>query len=114
MSTTTTTNPYPNIAPPAGAEAMCDWADWDNEFRFVFSKTRADGTNFVLWPCAAQLPDGSIDTEATVTNDPPHVDINELVDGRLHERMRVDLKDARKLAQALLEAADELDRWANT
>ena len=36
--TTTTTNPYPNIAPPAGAEAMCDWADWDNEFRFVFSK----------------------------------------------------------------------------
>ena len=66
-----------------------------------------DGTNFVLSPCAAQLPDGSIDTDATVTNDPPHVTIYELVDGNMHEGMRVDLKDARKLAQALLEAADE-------
>ena len=68
--TTTATNPYPNIAPPAGAEAMCDWADWDNEFRFVFSKTRVDGTNFVLSPCAAQLPDGSIDTEGLVSEAP--------------------------------------------
>ena len=32
----------------------------------------------------------------------------------MHERLRVNLKDARKLAQALLEAADELDRWATT
>ena len=83
--TTTSINPYPNIVPPADAEAMCDWADWDNEFRFASPKIRVDGTNFVLSPCAAQLPDGSIDTEATVTNDPPHMDIYELVDGRMHE-----------------------------
>ena len=63
--TTTATNPYPNIAPPGGAETLCDWADWDDEFRFVFSETRVEGTNFVLSPCAAQLPDGSIDTECT-------------------------------------------------
>ena len=78
---------------------MCDWADWDNDFRFVFSKTRVDGTNFVLSPTAAQLPDGSIDTEATVTTAPPHVTIYELVDGEMHEGLRVNLKDASKRAQ---------------
>ena len=111
--TTTTTNPHPNIAPPAGAETLCTWADWDNEFRFVFSETRVDGTNFVLSPCAAQLPDGSIDTDATVTNDPPHVTIY-LVDGQMHEGLRVGLKDARKLVKALSDAVDRLDRWATT
>src|SRR6478736_4329953 len=30
-----------------------------------------------ILPCAAQLPDGSIDTEAKVTTDPPHVTIYE-------------------------------------
>ena len=70
-----------DVAPPAGAEAMCDWADWGNEFRFVTADHRVEGTNFVLSPCAAQLPDGSIDTETTVTNDPPHVTIYEFADG---------------------------------
>ena len=67
-----------------------------------------------LSPTAAQLPDGSIDTEATVTTAPPHVTIYELVDGEMHEGLRVNLKDASKRAQALREAADEIDRWANT
>jgi hypothetical protein len=112
---TTITNPYPNIiVPPAGAEPLSEWADWGNEFRFVFSETRVEGTAFVLSPCAAQLPDGSIDTECTATNDPPHVTIYELVDGNMHERLRVDLKDAGKLIQALTEAADELVRWSPT
>ena len=44
---TTSINPYPNIVPPADAEAMCDWADWDNEFRFVTNNHHVDGTNFV-------------------------------------------------------------------
>ena len=116
MSTTTTTNPYPNIAPPAGAEALCDWADWDNEFRFVTNNRRVDGTNFVLSPCAAQLPDGSIDTdghrhEATR----PTWRSTRLVDGRPGTNACGSTsKDARKLAQALLEAVDELDRWATT
>jgi hypothetical protein len=76
-------------------------------------KSRVDGTNLVLSPCAAQLPDGSIDTEITVTTDPPHVNIYELVDGDTRERRRVNLKDARKVAQALLEAVDEVDRAAS-
>ena len=109
--TTTITNPYPNIALPAGARILADWSDWGNEFRFVFSETRVDGMNLVVSPCAAQLPDGSIDTEATVTTDPPHVDIYELVDGDMHERLRVNLRDAGKFAQALLDAFVAIERW---
>ena len=40
--------------------------------------------------------------------------IYEFADGNTLRTLRIDLKDARKLAQALLEAADEIDRWANT
>ena len=70
--------PVPNIVPPADAEAMCDWADWDNEFRFVYQQSPRRRDEFSsLSPCAAQLPDGSIDTDATVTTDPPHMDIDE-------------------------------------
>ena len=80
--TTTTINPYPNIAPPAGAEAMCDWADWDNKFRHVWGDRRhVGGTNIVLTPFAAQLPTGSIDTDALVAGEPPQVMIDELRDG---------------------------------
>jgi hypothetical protein len=111
---TTQTNSYPNIVPPVGAETLCEWADWGNEYRFVTNDHRVEGTNIVLSPCAAQLPDGSIDTEATVASDPPHVTIYEITNGHTWERMRVDLTDARKLAQALLDAADEIDRWATT
>ena len=50
--TTTATNPYPNIAPPDGAETLCDWADGDNEYRFVTNTRRVDGTKVVLSPTA--------------------------------------------------------------
>jgi hypothetical protein len=101
------------IVPPACAEGLSDWAV-DNEFRFVISESGVDGTNLVLSPVAAQIPDGSIDTEATVTTDRPHVTIYEFADGDTHERLRVNLKDARKLAQLPLDATDELDRCATT
>ena len=50
--TTTSVNPYPNIAPPAVAEPMCDWADWDNEVPVVTNDHRDDGTNIVRSPIA--------------------------------------------------------------
>lgn len=37
--------------------------------------------------------------------------ISELDDGGGCELLNVSMQDARKLAQALLEAADEIDRW---
>ena len=40
--------------------------------------------------------------------------ISELDDGGGCELLNVSMQDARKLAQALLEAADEIDRWATT
>ena len=79
--TTTTTNPYPNIAPPAGAETLCDWADGDNEYRFITNTRGVDGTKVVLSPCATQLSHGSIDT-AGVVSEAPSVMTYEVVDGR--------------------------------
>ena len=40
--------------------------------------------------------------------------ISELDDGGGCELLNVSMQDARKLAQALLQAADEIDRWATT
>ena len=74
---------------------------------------RVEGTKVVLSPTATQLPDGSIDTTGAVS-EAPSVMIYELVDGDLHECMRISLEEARKLAPALLEVVDELDRWATT
>ena len=54
--TTTSVNPYPNIAPPAVAEPMCDWADWDNEVPVVTNDHRDDGTNIVPSPIAGPTP----------------------------------------------------------
>ena len=80
--TTTVTNPYPDVPIPAGAHILADWFEWDNNYRLVEGDARrVEGTNIVLSPCAAQLPDGSIDTEAAFTDQPPHVFIEELRDG---------------------------------
>ena len=81
---------------------------------FVFRKSRVEGTNIVLSPCAAQLPDGSIDHAGVVSEPPSVMIISELDDGGGCELLNVSMQDARKLAQALLEAADEIDRWATT
>jgi len=81
---------------------------------FVFTKSRVEGTNIVLSPCAAQLPDGSIDHAGVVSEPPSVMIISELDDGGGCELLNVSMQDARKLAQALLQAADEIDRWATT
>jgi len=69
---------------------------------FVFRKSRVEGTNIVLSPCAAQLPDGSIDHAGVVSEPPSVMIISELDDGGGCELLNVSMQDARKLAQALL------------
>jgi len=65
-------------------------------------------------PFAVQLPDGSLDLDGTVA-EPPGMFIDELrSDGQATERLNITVHAARDLAQALLEAADEIDRWATT
>ena len=69
---------------------------------FVFTKSRVEGTNIVLSPCAAQLPDGSIDHAGVVSEPSSVMIISELDDGGGCELLNVSMQDARKLAQALL------------
>jgi len=94
-----------SIAPPAGVASVDVWeADDPQPYRLIFGATReiADGTAWVS-TSAVQWADGSIDTDGRIEE--PHiavVDNNDLLSS----------KQARELAAALLEAADELDEWA--
>jgi len=49
---------------PAGTTVHGDFDQWGYEFRNIWGDDRrVDATDISLAPCAAQLPDGSIDTE---------------------------------------------------
>ena len=83
------------------------------EYRFVRGDERRAG-NALVMPFAVQLRDGSLDLDGTVA-EPPGMFIDELrSDGQATERLNITVHAARDLAQALLEAADEIDRWATT
>jgi hypothetical protein len=107
MTTTTApSNQYPDVPLPAGALADCEsWAFWDNEFRIFHGADRIiraeDEIVAKVQTGGVQLPDGSVDL-----SDPPRIDLFTFSD----DGMTSD--QARELAAALLEAAAEIDRWA--
>jgi hypothetical protein len=60
----------------------------------------------LCYPSVAQLPDGSIKTDDRLI----FVDTKE--SGGFGDCRSVDVSGARLLAHALIDAADEIDRWA--
>ena len=114
---TTTTTPHHDVPLPAGTTALSSFKDWGNEFRFVWREhRRVDATNIALTPCAAQLHDGSIDTDGAVSDEPPGVFIDEVEDdGEMGRKcLKVSVQGAKNLAAALIEAADAVDAWSET
>ena len=100
----TTTNPYPNIPRPAGAKLVDDWYDVDTSeparyFRgscWIIQRTDGFADYFCVQVDGTQQHDGTA-TRQVVLDD---IDLT--------------ADQARQLAQAVLEAADELDQWAGS
>jgi hypothetical protein len=103
--TTAQVNLYPDIAPPPGAEFADDW-EGDSPHRVIvgFDRTVTDHTARV-YAVVIQMADGSID-EGLIEG--PHANI---ADGERSGIENLNSDQARELAAALLEAADEIDEW---
>jgi hypothetical protein len=70
--TATQTNPYPNIAPPAGASWVGDWQP--EGYRIVFGPTRTVAGEVKVYTSAAQISDGTVDQGGKVEPPMLHVD----------------------------------------
>jgi hypothetical protein len=102
--TTTSTDPYPDVAPPADAFAG-KWGD-EEPWRIIYGQRHEIGT-LVTGAWACQQLDGSIRG-----NDGHDVYVDEMDEhGYQCERLNLSIAEARQLGQALLDAADEVDGW---
>jgi hypothetical protein len=103
MTTTESTDPYPDISPPAGASGAGDWGD---EWRIIYGKRHEIGPLVIAaWAC--QQHDGSIEG-----NSGHDVFVDEMDEhGYQCERLNLSVAEARQVAQALLTAADTADGW---
>ncbi len=102
-TSTTTTNPYPDIPLPAGAVFGDIWEGDDPE-RVIMGPTRGiTDTDITIWTSAIQRADGRIAPEQP---EPPRVHVEGAVD--------LNSDQARELAAILLEAAADVDGWTTT
>jgi hypothetical protein len=110
-----TTINTPDVPLPAGTTVLGDWDQWGHEFRLVWGDhRRVAATDISLSPCAAQLPDGSIDTEGAVAERAPQIFIDQAEDdGTRRQCLQVSMEGARHLVAALIAMIDEVDRWAS-
>jgi hypothetical protein len=101
MTTATApTNPYPDVAPPAGATADI-WEDTPPE-RVVYSASRGIPDYEVnVWTSAIQFADGTLDDGSR--SEPPSVHLTVWASTGMNS------DQARILAAVLIEAADEID-----
>jgi hypothetical protein len=106
MTTAAQINPYPDIAPPAGARPIEDWQAIEPQpYRVVIGDDRTVTDHKLrVSPTAIQLADGSIDDGTTI--EAPSVYVFDL-----GESSPLNSDQARELAAALLEAAAVLDGW---
>jgi hypothetical protein len=116
--TSTTTPNVPFVPLPPGVDWFDDWRDWNYEFRLIWGADRevasftddahrAHERSVIVAPCVHQLPDGSIDAETSVI-----VFQGKGADGRVQDVLTLPASRAREFAQAILDAAGELDGWA--
>ena len=98
------TNTIPDVPIPSGVARSDEWQDdTPRPYRLLFGELRnIGGVKFTtVQATAIQFADGSIDDGSM--HEPPHVYLGD--DGLTSVQ-------ARELAAALIETADEVDRWA--
>jgi hypothetical protein len=99
LTTTAQINPYPDVAPPAGAHVSTDWEKWSSDGQsLIISGTDRSVKDVQIRTCALQLRTGSISL-----SDPPGVTID---DGP-----ELSSAEVRQVVALLLAAADEIDGW---
>ena len=98
-----TTNPYPTISLPAGAEWDGDWQpDEPQAYRIIYGADQSvEGHDLTMWTTATQYADGSID----IDSEPPTVNLQVSWDKGLTS------DQARELSALVLKAAADIDRW---
>jgi hypothetical protein len=99
MTTVRIENPFPNVPPPAGAVEVCEWDDHlfnpdHRPSRYFVGTMRRVGPVEVLVD-GTQWVDGSVELSLTVHG--------------VDNDTSIPTDTARKIAAALIEAADELD-----
>ena len=109
MTTTAPTDPYPEVEPPAGAEADVWEGTGRRQHRWVFIVPRCVMNSTgdplrspLVTAQAVQWDDGTLD-DGTV--EPPSVSVESPASPGLSS------SEARELARALVTAADEIDGW---
>lgn len=105
MSMTTSTTP-PDVPLPAGATSPDGWQPDDSgPYRAIFGDDRCvTDHDAIVWTSAVQFADGAV-TASPLGEPYVYVDCVGIDRG-------LNSDQARELAAALLEAAAELDRWA--
>lgn len=97
MTTPAAMNPYPNAPVPAGATNVDEWADVGKPDAFRLFKGRVwEFSEFSVFVQGTQLADGSIEEIVIKTN--------------LYLDDDLSPRDARRVAAALIAAADDVDR----
>jgi hypothetical protein len=105
-SMTTATNPYPDVALPAGARTLDTWQDCGDPqpYRVILAADRTiTDHRLTVSPSAVQWADGTIDDGRI---EGPHIYLFNLGEG---DPLNSD--QARELAAVLLEVAGQLDGW---
>jgi len=96
-------NPYPAVAPPAGATADI-WEGTPPE-RIVYSASRGIPDYEVnVWTSANQFADGTLDDGSRTEPPTVHLEVG--------ASTGMNSDQAGILAAVLIEAADEIDGWA--
>ncbi len=97
------------VAPPPGADLVCEWEDnidGQPSWRSIFGADRLiTDTKIRVYPTVVQLADGSIEDSGLSA---PHISISNNECDTLNG---LNSDQARELAAALLECAAELDGW---
>jgi hypothetical protein len=101
--TTTTTYTIPDVPMPVGAVRAEDWQP--ERYRVFEGEQRYLNKSISVWTHGLQHIDGSID-DGTSREAPG------IAGGGVHWEDAIDAETARRLADLLVMAADEVDRWA--
>jgi hypothetical protein len=90
-------NPYPNAPVPVGATNVDEWDDVGKPEAFrLFKRKVWEHSAYSVYVQGTQLADGSVEEIVIKTN--------------LHSDDDLSPRDARRVAAALIAAADEVDR----
>lgn len=104
--TTTETPQAPTVAPPPGTDFACAWQQRPVPYRTIFGVDRTViDSDARVYAVAIQLADGTLD-DGTIEAPGLYV-----CDGA-RDGMHLNSDQARELAAALLQTADEVDGWA--